>query len=366
MHKDVIQGTLLGTVSSNLMLPKPLKTGRVGLEIEVEGVRLPKNELFPDKFWEFHADGSLRGESGEYVLKEPIGINLLPEALDLLGKKFEDCKSVINESHRTSVHVHINCLKYNQQQIYQIITAFMILENILVQWCGKDRVGNLFCLRSSDAEYLVFLLRNTIQGGRFLFAGDINDNVRYSAMNLLALYKYGSLEFRSLRGTTDPKIINDWTQALNRMVGRAAENFNSPRSIVDFYFEYGHDLFIEHFVGKNFADDIRERVPDGYKSMMDQGSEYAIEIASATNYWVDLAEHFAKPQPEQMKMRGKAPRPAQNHVNMVFRHRVENLVLENAEDVNGIVPLEAIRERAPANLNAFIARVEHQNPEENV
>lgn len=46
--------------------------GSYGIEIEVEGVNLP---AVANNVWTTTHDGSLRGESAEYVLKKPLDID---------------------------------------------------------------------------------------------------------------------------------------------------------------------------------------------------------------------------------------------------------------------------------------------------
>ena len=54
-----------------VMLNKRPTKGLVGIEIEVEGSKLPKETEFGP--WTYHQDGSLRGEdNAEYVLSSPI------------------------------------------------------------------------------------------------------------------------------------------------------------------------------------------------------------------------------------------------------------------------------------------------------
>lgn len=212
------------------------KQGLIGIEIEVEGVSLPnsdniKNENFFSK-WLITQDGSLRGEAWEYVLREPLDYSNTVNALNLLEEQYVKCKSTINDSVRAGIHVHINVQDLTLKQLYTMFTVYYCLENILVDWCGKDRVGNHFCLRACDAEYILFAIQRAFQqdGKAAELAGD---NIRYASMNVASVLKYGSVEFRSLRSTRDWSRLLTWVKALT-YIKEASKLFEDPRSVIEY------------------------------------------------------------------------------------------------------------------------------------
>ena len=86
----------------NLVGIKNTYTDHVGLEFEIEGVNIPNNV----QGWRVENDGSLRGESHEYVLPEPCHINELDDKIKLIRKAFD--KSKVYNSGYAGTHVHIN------------------------------------------------------------------------------------------------------------------------------------------------------------------------------------------------------------------------------------------------------------------
>src|SRR5690606_7279420 len=90
----------------------PPTEGMFGIEIEVEGARFP---IVPA--WEKKTDGSLRGESAEYVLSHPLDKEPAVEALNALAKAFAENKTVRNYSYRTSVHVHVNVQNFKRNRL---------------------------------------------------------------------------------------------------------------------------------------------------------------------------------------------------------------------------------------------------------
>jgi hypothetical protein len=216
-------------------IPKP---GDFGIEIEVEGKNLPNVD---DQFWKSEADGSLRGESLEYVLKNPITLKNVIPALSSLEEQLAD--SELDFSFRTSVHVHVNVQALSHVQILNMIYTYLLLEEPCMTYCGKERKGNRFCLRLQDAEGIL----DTLQ---ILFRGDLTtigfineDQIRYAAINLGALNKYGSLEFRAMKGNIDVEKLSIWVLALNN-IREYAKNSKSPKEILEDFRKLGTKEFL--------------------------------------------------------------------------------------------------------------------------
>lgn len=201
--------------------------GEIGLEIEVEGTNLPRAL---SNLWRVDKDGSLRGESFEYVLAKPLSVNMVQKALNHLEEAYKHCGSVVNNSVRAGIHVHINVQEMTLMQLWTFITLYYTLEGMLVKWCGKEREGNFFCLRCQDAEAVLFYLSRAIKTGKLNAIA--TDEIRYASLNLNAVVKYGSVEFRSMRSTTDFKSVMDWVCVLKRIKDQSLK-FNTPLEVVD-------------------------------------------------------------------------------------------------------------------------------------
>jgi hypothetical protein len=231
-------------------------TGQVGLEVEVEGNKFPKhaypnqNAVDPEKIpsvWKSVKDGSLRGaDSQEYVLKSPLSFDEVPEAVNSLWKMFNDYGSVLDDSNRTSVHVHVNVQTWHMNRLTTFVAMYYILEEILTEWCGDHRVGNLFCLRAKDAPAIVRHFRNFVRtdGG-----SSFEQNVHhYAGLNTHALNKYGSLEFRALRGVQEPGPIIEWVSIIRRLYELSAE-YDDPRTMVEMFSSEGPFAFFDTLLG---------------------------------------------------------------------------------------------------------------------
>ena len=216
--------------------------GDVGIEVEVEGENLPR----PTRLWRIEHDGSLRGEALEYVLRKPMAIKDACKALDYLGKQYEDNNTIVHDSVRAGVHVHINVQELTTVQLFTFITSYIILEDLLVKYCGEYREGNLFCLRMRDADFLLYMLEQTANNKRF---NDLHtDILRYASMNVKSLHQYGSLEFRAMRGTRDLDVIATWAKLLLNLRNQAVK-FENAADLYRFISEKGTESFLELFLG---------------------------------------------------------------------------------------------------------------------
>lgn len=219
--------------------------GDVGLEIEVEGDGLVEVR---DAIWRSEPDGSLRGHypdtACEYILKKPIPIDKVEAAVRGLNKHLAESKP--NFSFRTSVHVHVNVQQLDIDQIMNMIYTYLLIEEPLINFCGKVRKGNQFALRLVDAEGLIGGLANIFTNGRIAFEGD---HYRYASLNIEALTKYGSLEFRGMRGTLDNKVITAWANTLIN-IREYAKAMESPMDVYEDYVKLGPRGFFDKVVGK--------------------------------------------------------------------------------------------------------------------
>lgn len=218
--------------------------GDIGIEIEVEGNKFLKEGIpLP---WTYHKDGSLRGvDNAEYVLKGPILFEKVPEAISILWNMFSAYGSVLDESNRTSVHIHLNAQKFHMNRLTSFLALYFSVEELLTAWCGEHRVGNLFCLRAKDATGIITQIKKFIASDG---AYELRDGLHYAGLNASALTKFGSVEIRTLRGVNDPKIILDWVAMLERIYNLSAD-FPDPRDIPSLLSSEGPLNYLEMVLG---------------------------------------------------------------------------------------------------------------------
>lgn len=208
------------------MFDLPRTKGEIGMEIEVEGLELPREV---EGFIKEH-DGSLRGEAAEYVFCGPVSREETEERLKRLFAAYEEAGSVILQSYRCSAHVHVNAQDMTMREITCMVLLYVMFEEYLVKFCGEHREGNMFCLRVKDAEAHLQAFIEVQETEDFgLLAGD---ELRYAAINFNALSKYGSLEFRSMRGTDNIDDLLTWVDLL-RCLKAAAISYDDPCAIIE-------------------------------------------------------------------------------------------------------------------------------------
>jgi len=186
--------------------------GAFGIEIELEGKNLPI--LDRNKYWSRRKDGSLRGGM-EYVFNAPLDLKESIKAIDFLNKALIKSDAQLDYSFRTSVHVHVNVLSFTKKELDSFLYLSHLFEDVLVKYSGDSREGNRFCLRTRDAEDKVDQLKQHIREKDFRFFE--KEKVKYSAINLSSIGEFGSVEFRSMRGTTDTAILIPWLEVLGSL-----------------------------------------------------------------------------------------------------------------------------------------------------
>ena len=232
------------------LLKLPLSKGVFGVEIECEGRNLNPIDT---ETWRTERDGSLRGDfpscSSEYVMRQPVTAIRLDKAIDELIAHQKNAK--FSFSFRTSVHVHINVQEYTEDQLLAFIYACLILEEPLMNFCGETRKGNRFCLRMKDAEGYDRTLNALFQHG-WTAIRDLNgDAIRYSAINIHALRKYGSVEFRGMRGNMDRAVLIPWCHTL-LSIRNVATKLGSPVAVYNEFIKKGNEEFAKSMMGKHF------------------------------------------------------------------------------------------------------------------
>lgn len=289
----------------------------IGLEVEVEG------QLLPDvvKSWNTGNDGSLRGNNREYTLRTPCTRSVYEKRLVEL---YDTIAAVgpISNSKRCGVHVHLNARPLTIEETFNIVILYLIFEPLLMRWCGASREGNLFCMRAQDAEYLIYtLIKDKLTGG-FTETLDM-ENFKYASINIAALSKYGSLEFRGL-GTplkVDPIIL--WVRFLLDIKDFAVKAESSS----DFFFRFsrdGGDALIDAVFGER-GSEFKER---GYERLLNQAVRRIQTLAYAPLGEVKKKE-FLRKEPQPRLERPQAPGA--------------NAVLTNAVGTNRIEPVQPFR-----------------------
>lgn len=215
--------SVLASLEAGGMIPHVRQYGKdfkFGVEIELEGHDFP-GHVPP---WILHHEGSLRGEGVEYVTNGPMSSDGLQNALATLRREFREKTTKLNKTYRASTHIHYNVQHRTLDHILKAVVVFMCFEPLVVNLCGPERDGNLFCLPSYDCGDTVMWFTNLMTA----LSGKNKDILpfqqlhrgKYAALNTDPLTRFGTLECRIFPSSTDPKVILPWCSWLDNILGQ--------------------------------------------------------------------------------------------------------------------------------------------------
>lgn len=171
----------------------------VGIEIEVENA-----EEVDISGWEVVKDGSLRDNGYEYKTTYGHRVGYLRRSLTELEQVFSDLSFKFSE--RCSVHTHIDVRNMSIDQVNGMFCLYMLFEQSLFRFAGEKRAHNIFCVPWGESSECV---------RRYSFVDVVDHASKYTAMNLLCLREFGTVEFRHMEGNCDAERIFQWVLLLS-------------------------------------------------------------------------------------------------------------------------------------------------------
>jgi len=203
------------------LLPEQL----VALEVEVENFRqAPRQKDIRDSlrdFWTVEDDGSLRNNGAELVSGPQYGRDLLA-ALSVLEQALP--QNVV-WSLRTSVHVHLDVREWTTDQLLSMIYMYIVLEYVLFEFSPHRRNNQYcvpwFCSGANDIAGVLHILRQRQSAVALKEA--LSALYRYSALNLKAVHKFATVEFRHMHGTNNAMELVSWINILMGLI-KAGDN----------------------------------------------------------------------------------------------------------------------------------------------
>jgi hypothetical protein len=198
---------------SELQYPELLKVDKTsfifGAELEIEAINgYQSSTWFGNNRVIVTEDGSLRNSGKEFLLPP----STLTDGLELfvqLHKNIRFIPDIDPFSQRTSTHVHVNCLNLDAAEIKTFILLYAIFEELAFNYVGPERRYNIHCVPLNFTFMPSLYRENTMA----MTAGWS----KYTALNLLPLRKYGTVEFRHLEGTDDPQRFYIWVEFLSKL-----------------------------------------------------------------------------------------------------------------------------------------------------
>ena len=206
--------------SKELVLPKNF----MGVEVELENINPSRNGSLPPS-WRTVGDGSLRGDGMEFVLREPMFGQDLVEALqglyEHLGKKQKNFRI----SERTGIHLHMDMRECSMEEVRKFLLVYTVMERLLFKYSGITREQSIFCIPIHKSEYYLDMYHMLGQRGSTVHSF-LQRYHRYASLNLNALLRFGSVEFRHMPTSSDVGEIIRWINVV-----QSIKKFTSSTSL---------------------------------------------------------------------------------------------------------------------------------------
>lgn len=266
--------------------------GEVGIEVETESIRPYEQPQM--SLWSAVADHSLRNYGIEYITKIPLARDQISSGLAELNDKVIKKQNLIKDSITTSVHVHLNFLNNTWMDLARFLTTYYMVENLTIKFSGPDRLSNLFCLPMCDAEGELegaINMVKTIGNLKHKSFNLVQEAYKYSALNLASFPRLGTLEVRSMRGTTDVNLIEEWINILLAIKDFASIPGRTPIDIVNMWEQQGSEIVYPIFGKYVKALDIKDK-----HELIKKNVYYASKVATASKFKDELWG-FPKPKP---------------------------------------------------------------------
>lgn len=225
----------IGTLTGKPPIKMPTPDARwilpdtfIGVEIETEGTLLRNSKALKRAGWDWHHDGSLRAGGQEFTFEEPLMGDEISRAIDTFFS--EDTHVIYETNPRAGVHVHINWLdeKSDIRGLRNLVAIMYCIEPGVFDWVDGTRKWCGYCcqlteLSDQSMRTIMTTESETVMANILKDNGELSQN-RYFGVNLAAIGKYGTVEFRYFPSTKEKKDVENWIQFVMQ-VKRAADKF---------------------------------------------------------------------------------------------------------------------------------------------
>lgn len=283
----------------------------VGVELEMENIiysftknsgevpvpsRFASDNPLPSlgNFWKVIKDGSLR-KGTEFIFSVPHKGANITAALDKM-QTFIDAFSYRNEpikiTDRCSVHVHLDVRDLDNEEVSNFILLYIFIERVLFLNIDISRVKNNYCKPLTNSSFK-YILSELIKK-----SGDEYDSIerfvraireqcdKYSALNILPVSTYGSVEFRHHQGTTDMSEVKRW---INIILALKLASKTTIKDWIEIYTDKGYKetlslIFKNTYLGtEEFLNKV-EVEGELFKGLMDTREVLSLnELSSLSN-----------------------------------------------------------------------------------
>lgn len=245
--------------------PLVVGTNLVGVEIELENITRVTHRF---DYWSVKSDGSLRNGL-EFVFRGPTGgLDLFNAVVELDSYLFDKNP---DDSWRCSTHVHVDARDMNLAQLKNLILIWVVYEKLMFRLSGMHRYTNNFCCAIGFAQQQLDVLSNNWNKDttRSFLTGVLRQWDKYSAMNLIPLTSFGSVEFRISEATWKKGKLLMLCNRLLSMKELAMDWAGSQRELIDHLLNANPYRVLAKGCPKEMPTEWRDDVETGFKLASD-------------------------------------------------------------------------------------------------
>src|SRR6185437_2412085 len=244
--------------SEKWVLPKSL----IGLEFEYEGVVDPPQFLYDNPtiptFWKTQREDSLKDFGCEFVFQTPLfgadAYTALQTLVDAAIKAKFKCTL------RAGIHVHLDVREMETSQLIGLIILYTIVEPLIFRWIGANREHSIYCVPFYKADESLSEAVKIVRAVHFDESNNSRTTFeraknfgRYAALNLNALSKFGSVEFRHMRTNHNLEFITDWVNIIQSLKAATYKLPTSDGAILRLARNQPANTFLTYVFGTQLA-----------------------------------------------------------------------------------------------------------------
>lgn len=277
----------------------PMRKGDFGVELELE---FHPNNLIPvvQDVWEAKPENSLRGNSVEFVFKQPAAKSVVYQRLYDLQQTFKRAKVTPLDSYRASTHIHYNVQRKPIIDVIGSLVVYTILEPIILRILGPMRDGNLFCLSSYDTGDLLIHMNGLAQF--CLGRRGWPERGKYASWSLDPVRRFGSVECRIFPTGCDPDKIVKWCTWMENIFRITSECSDKTFITILNDAQNNANLFAQHMLDTKGLS-IHAR-PNTVESLIHYGCEQSFELCRVLQ---TLLENKDETKIKPMKAKRRPP-----------------------------------------------------------
>jgi hypothetical protein len=235
-------------------------------------------------------------------------------------------KTEVNDT--CGVHVHVDVRDLTVPQLNNVIGLYLVVERSLYRYCGVDRTNNNFCVPLHKAL-------GGVAGVWHRGVAEFRDELRYGGLNLHAVRRFGTLEFRMHPGSNDINKIVDWMN-ICAAIKENGKDFEGPKAAYQKILG-GPEVFMTDIFGS--------KAPLLMHSTLQLDLERGLADSKDMMLWTDV--HFA-----QQKIRSRRSRKKEGTLWAQWAENCGVPIMQQPHRVVRLDELGALRAGRLANIAA--------------